>query len=47
VDVSIQNLEKQKITVNVIGGVFQDIATLKPVLNVPFPRDWDKEVNGS
>jgi len=37
VDISIQNTEPQKITVNFIGGAFQDIATLKPVLNVPFP----------
>lgn len=35
VDVAITNKEPQKITVNFIGGVFQDIATLKPVHNVP------------
>jgi hypothetical protein len=36
VDVAIANNEPDPITVHVIGGAFQDIATLKPVSNV-FP----------
>ena len=35
VDVSIGNKEPDPITVQVIGGAFQDLATLKPVHNVP------------
>ena len=35
VDVSILNNETEPITVHFIGGAFQDIATLKPIQNVP------------
>jgi hypothetical protein len=35
VDVSIHNNETEPITVHFIGGAFQDIATLKPIHNVP------------
>jgi hypothetical protein len=52
VDVSIHNMEPQKITVNFIGGYFQDIATLKPVVNVcpqhsPIPLVGKAEVDCS
>jgi hypothetical protein len=34
VDVSVTNREDQQVVVHYIGGSFNDIATLKPVLNV-------------
>ena len=37
VDVSIHNNETEPITVHFIGGAFQDLATLKPIHNVPLP----------
>lgn len=35
VDIAISNGEKEPIIVHFIGGQFQDVATLKPVFNVP------------
>jgi hypothetical protein len=34
VDVSVTNREKEQVVVHFIGGSFNDIATLKPILNV-------------
>jgi len=34
VDISVTNREAKPIVVHYIGGAFQDIATMKPVLNV-------------